>query len=317
MSDAPVMLRAPLRAVVLAYHGVGCSCLEALLAADVEVPAVYTHEDDPDETVWFGSVAALARDHGIPVHTPADINAPEWVARIRAQAPDIIFSFYYRKLVSREILDIPRLGAMNLHGSYLPRYRGRCPVNWVLVHGERETGVSLHYMVEKPDAGDIVAQRRIPIARDDTARTLHTKVAHEAHLLLAAALPAIRNGTNARIPQDLSAGSYFGGRGPDDGLIDWSRPAETIYNLVRAVTHPYPGAFTTIGGRKLFVWRTRPVPAGAAPLRPGEVSLDDGLRVGTGGGVLLLESCQIEGGEELGGAELCERHRIDSGSRFG
>ena len=310
-------LRTPLRAVVLAYHGVGCSCLEALLAAGAEIPAVYTHRDDPAEHVWFGSVADLARRRGIPVHTPVDVNAAEWVERIRSEAPDILFSFYYRRLVSPEILGIPRFGAMNMHGSYLPRYRGRCPVNWVLIHGERETGVSLHYMIEKPDAGDIVAQRKIPITPDDTARTLHARVAHEAHLLLASVLPAIRNGTNDRTPQDLAAGSYFGGRGPDDGEIDWSRPAQAIHNLVRAVTDPYPGAFTHSAGRKLYVWRSRPEPPGDRPLRPGAISLDDGLCVGTGEGRLRLLDCQVEQGERLDGADLARRHSLKTGSIFG
>lgn len=298
-----------MRVVALAYSDVGCACLDVLLHSGDELVAVYTHTDDPDEEIWFGSVEALAQSHGIPVFRPDDINRPEWVERIREQAPDVIFSFYYRKLVCREILDIPRLGAMNVHGSLLPRYRGRCPVNWVLVHGETETGVTLHQMVEKPDAGDIVAQRAIPIEPTDSAGSLQAKLAAEAARMLEAALPAIRSGTHPSVPQDLSAGSYFGARTPEDGRIDWTRPAAEIYDLVRAVAHPFPGAFTHLEGRRLFVWWAEPEAARPddAPV-PGELSRDDGMCVGTGQGWLWVRRCQLEGEEELTVEAFLARH---------
>jgi len=135
-----------MRAVVLAYHNIGCVGIEALLANGYEIAAVFTHRDDPNENLWFRSVAELAAQHEIPVFAPDDINHPLWVQRIREMAPDILFSFYYRDMVKPEILDIPTAGCLNLHGSLLPKYRGRCPINWVLVNGEEETGVTLHYM---------------------------------------------------------------------------------------------------------------------------------------------------------------------------
>ena len=123
------------------------------------------------------------------------------------------------------LLALPQRGALNMHGSLLPRYRGRAPVNWAVLHGERSTGATLHYMAEKPDAGDIVAQTAVPILPDDTAREVFDKVTVAAEMTLDAVLPALLAGTAPRRPQDLGEGSYFGGRGPDDGIIDWNHDA--------------------------------------------------------------------------------------------
>ena len=153
-----------MKAVVLAYHNIGCIGIEALLRHRFDIAAVFTHNDDPQENLWFGSVAELAGSLNIPVYAPDDINHPLWVKRIRTLSPDILFSFYYRNLVRQPILDIPPAGCLNLHGSLLPKYRGRSPINWVLVNGEKETGVSLHYMTPRPDDGDIVGQKKIDIS---------------------------------------------------------------------------------------------------------------------------------------------------------
>jgi len=157
-----------MKAVVLAYSNIGCTGIEALLSQGIEIAAVFTHKDNPSEDIWFDSVAELAGANDIPVYAPGDINHPLWVDKITKMAPDVIFSFYYRDMVKAPILSIPPAGCLNLHGSLLPAYRGRCPINWVLVNGEQETGVTLHYMTPTPDDGDIVAQHRIPIAPEDT-----------------------------------------------------------------------------------------------------------------------------------------------------
>ncbi len=152
-----------------------------------------------------------------------------------------------------------------MHGSLLPRYRGRAPVNWAVLHGERETGATLHYMTEKPDAGDIVAQTRVPILPDDTAREVFDKVTVAAEITLDGVLPALVAGTAPRRPQDLASGSYFGGRRPEDGIIDWSRDAASIHNLVRAVAPPYPGAGRRSPAIPARVLRTRVLDPAAPP----------------------------------------------------
>jgi len=243
-------------AVVFAYHDVGVRCLSVLLAYGVNVSLVVTHEDDPNENIFFGSVKKLAELNGIPVVTPADPNTPEFAQRVAALKPDFLFSFYYRHMLGDALLDAPRRGALNMHGSLLPKYRGRVSVNWAIIHGERRTGASLHYMEKKPDAGDLVDQQAVPILTDDTAAEVFAKVTVAAEQVLDRSLPALVLGTASRQPLDLKAGSYYGRRRPEDGRIDWSKPAWSVHNLVRAVAPPYPGAFSTAGGKPLKVLRS-------------------------------------------------------------
>ncbi|HEY4594200.1 MAG TPA: formyltransferase family protein, partial [Thermoanaerobaculia bacterium] len=152
-----------MKAVVLGYHTMGCLGFDALLRHGFEVAAVLTHRDDPREEIWWDSLAARAEARGVPVHYPQDPKSPEFHDLIASYAPDFLFSFYYRYMIPPAVLELAPRGALNLHGSLLPRYRGRAPVNWVLVEGESETGVSLHYMVAKPDAGDLVDQEAVAI----------------------------------------------------------------------------------------------------------------------------------------------------------
>lgn len=231
------------RAIVFAYHNVGVRCLAVLLAHGVEVVQVITHRDNPDEKIWFDSVAELAERYGLPVITPDDPNDPALVATLAALRPDFLFSFYYRHMLKAPLLALPKQGAYNMHGSLLPKYRGRVPVNWAIIHGERETGATLHQMLEKPDAGAIVAQQAVPILPDDTAGEVFAKVTLAAELALDHVLPDLLVGRVMPQPQNLAAGSYFGGRCAEDGRIDWHQPAANVHNLIRAVAPPYPGAF--------------------------------------------------------------------------
>lgn len=293
------------RIVVFGYHDMGVVCLRELLHQRANVLAVVTHQDDPQEQVWFGSVAMVARSHGIPVHTPADPNVPAVVEMLRGLRPDLLFSFYYRRLLSPALLALPVLGGINLHGSLLPTYRGRAPLNWVLVQGETTTGVTLHYMDQRADHGDIIAQRPVPIDIEDTALILWRKLTAAGRLLLAETYPLIAMGTAPRVPQDHAAATTFGRRAPADGRIDWSRSAWEIHNLIRAVSHPFPGAFTYWGDRRVFMWAARPPRGRTAQGEPGTVlGVADGgvLEVMTGDGILEVVRLQSEGGPETDGA---------------
>lgn len=285
-----------MKTVVFAYHAMGLTGLEALKRAGFDIAAIFSHQDDPEENCWFGSVPDWAVENHIPLFCPHDVNTAEWISRIASLRPEVIFSFYYRHLLSPDLLAIPPAGAFNLHGSLLPRYRGRCPVNWVLVHGERETGVTIHRMVEKADAGDIIGQRVVPIAFEDTARSLYGKLCQAASVLLDETLPLIKQRNAPVCRQDLTGGSYYGGRTPADGRIDWHWSAERIYNLIRAVTEPYPGAFAlTRSGAKLLIWWALPEESDALT-QPGEVGEDEkGVFVQTGAGRLRLIDCEVEG----------------------
>lgn len=305
-----------MRSVVFAYSDVGYVCLDLLLDLGAEVAAVITHDDDPGEEIWFRSVRRLAEQRSVPVFTPERVAGDDWVARLRAWNPDFLFSFYYRRMLPTAVLETARRGAFNLHGSLLPRYRGRCPVNWVLIHDERETGVTLHHMVEKPDAGDIVAQRRVPITDDDTAYTLYGKQTAAALDLMRATYPQLCAGTAPRIVQDRSQASYFGGRRPADGAIDWTRSARDIYNLVRAVTHPYPGAFAQWRGQPLFVWRAQIASDGGGAMSPSGavVAIDDGLVIQTGAGRLRALRVQQDGETETDAAAWARAQGIVPGT---
>ncbi len=287
-----------MKAIVFAYHEMGIVGLEALKRAGFEIQAILTHKADPEENCWFSSVTDWAKRNNIDAFCPENVNCSDWVSRLQQIGSDVIFSFYYRNLLSETILQIPPAGAYNLHGSLLPAYRGRAPVNWVIINGERETGVSLHHMVAKADAGDIVGQKSIPIVFEDTALTLFQKLLKAADQLLKEALPLIKEGYAPRIPQDPSKVSYYGKRRPEDGKINWRWTSERIYNLVRGVTKPYPGAFTLLpDSRKMIIWWALPekeltdskAPCGTLRSRNGHTSIK------TGDGWIQLLDIEIAG----------------------
>lgn len=298
-----------MKAIVFAYHDIGCAGLKALTEAGYDVQAVFTHTDDPGENNFFSSVARLGAELDLPVYAPEDVNHPLWVDRISELQPDVIFSFYYRHMLSDEILSLAPLGGFNLHGSLLPRYRGRAPVNWALVNGETETGATLHKMVKRPDAGDIVGQQKVTIADNDTALTLHKKVLEAAQAVLKEQLPRLKNGTATFTKQDESQASYFGRRTAADGEILWHKSAKEINNLVRAVTEPYPGAFSYLGQRKLIVWRSRVLDT-QHDKQPGTVLSTSPLVIACGEGALEIVAGQNESGLYVQGSRLAQEMGI-------
>jgi methionyl-tRNA formyltransferase len=287
---------APYTAVVFAYHDVGVRCLAVMLAHGVRIPLVVTHRDDPDENVWFESVEKLARANDIEVATPDNPNSPEFLQRLTDISPDFIFSFYYRFMLSPAVLATAMRGAFNMHGSLLPKFRGRAPVTWAVLRGESSTGATLHEMVEKPDAGRMVDQFPVPILPDDRAIDVFRKVTVAAELLLDRSLPAVLDGMAPLISQDLSQGGYFRGRKSDDGRIDWTKGAREIHDLVRAVAPPYPGAFTMLGAQRMHVLRTRIIGKKSVPATP-TLRVADGHLVANcaDGGILRIIDCDLDG----------------------
>ncbi|MDY2984674.1 MAG: formyltransferase [Synergistes jonesii] len=282
------------RIVLFAYSEVGCLCLEELLRLGANVAGVFTHDDDPDEEIWFRSVRNIALKNGVPVWAPKKLDEDE-IELYRSLRAELVFSFYYRAMIPKKILEAPRLGAYNMHGALLPKYRGRACVNWAVLNGETKTGATLHVMTEKADRGDIVDREAVEIKFTDSAHDVFMKVAEAARKIIARKLPELEAGTAPRVPQNEAEATYFGRRRPEDGRIDWNRSAVEVYNLVRAVTHPFPGAFAYIGGRKYYIWRARPIEGEA---KPGEIVSYRPLVVGTGKGLLKILSIQPEGGEE-------------------
>jgi methionyl-tRNA formyltransferase len=314
-------VNSPVRVVCLMYQSVGEMALRYFLEeTQDQVVALFTHQDTPGEEIWWRSAADLARAHGVPVFTPEDINQPEWVERIGQMQPDFIFSAWYRNLIRRPILDIPPRGCYNLHGSLLPYYRGRAPVNWVLVNGEAQTGMTLHVMTPRADAGEIVGQAVTPIWTQDTAQTLYDRLVPAGLEVLRAAWPLLREGRAPHVAQDESRATVVGRRGPEDGRFAWDWPAARIHNLVRAVTHPYPGAFVDTPRGRLTVWASRAVSGlvHPPPPAPGTVVCltQQGPEITTGLGRLLVLGGQVAGQDECDGAELARRLGLESGTHL-
>ncbi len=275
-------------AIVCAYSPVGTLALEGLLEAGIRVLALYTYDQAADEG-WFQAPEAIARRAGIPVFKEPSFNADAVYERIRAQAPDLLLSFYFREMIQARFLDLPRLGAYNLHGSLLPRYRGRAPLNWVLVKGETETGITLHAMTPKPDDGAIVAQTRLPIAWDETALSLTWRAAEASRVLVREVAPQLAEGRASRVDQKtLGPSTYFGGRKPADSRLDFAMPAAEAFNQIRAVADPWPNAFLETPQGPLKVAWALPT---ALPCAPGAFRQSgEGTLLGFADGALLLHA---------------------------
>ncbi|MCS7281417.1 MAG: formyltransferase [Desulfobacterota bacterium] len=297
-----------MKAVVFAYHEIGYVCMEELLNAGVEIPLLFTHEDDPSENIWFRPPRILAEKYKIPYVVPTSLKDEKWLSIVRKENPDYIFSFYYRYIIPKEYLSIPKVAPLNLHGSLLPKYRGRQPANWVLINGETETGVTLHIMEEKPDTGPIVAQKRVIIEFEDDISTLNQKLVEAARSLMREVLPDLKLKKIVSVPQS-GPSSYFSKRKPEDGLILWEKDAISLYNLVRAVTHPYPGAFTFFGGRKLYIWKAYPKDEEHS-FKPGTVVSETPFFVATGRGFLRLDRVQLEKEEEMEGSDFARIYNM-------
>ena len=278
------------RILFFGYSEVGYSCLSLLLERGDNIVALITHEDNPHEKIWFKTPAVAAREKGVPVFTPENVNTPEWRERIAALRPDLILSVYYRHMIGTKILALPPLGAFNMHGSLLPKYRGRAPINWAVLHGEPRLGMTLHRMVKAPDAGAIIDQDGVEIGPRDTAEQAFRKVLPCARQVLARQIDALLAGTAKENPQDDAQATYFSGRKPEDGRIQWNHTSRQVFNLIRAVTAPYPGAFTDVGGVRLMVWWAEPDSIATIGLhgKPGEILSLTPLVVATADGALEL-----------------------------
>lgn len=292
--------------VVAGYSDVGYRCTKRLLDAGAELTLVYTHPDAPGEMRWWGSLAELAKERGVPCVVVDSLDHPAERARIQAAAPDFLFSFYFRKMIPEAILALAKRGALNMHGSLLPRFRGRAPINWAILKGATETGASLHYMTGKPDAGDLVDQEGFAIGPDDDVLTVARRVGDAAVTVLDRSWPKLLAGTAPRRPLDLSKGSYFGGRRPEDGQIDWTKDAKEVHDLVRAVTKPWPGAFTDVFGPKVTIWKTRLGGYGGHDTFPGKVEATETSVIVYCGDDRPVEilSAQPAGGPEMDAAQF-------------
>lgn len=315
-----------MRLVVMAYHNVGYLCLKELISRRENILAVVTHKDDPEEIIWFKSVKELAEKHNLPVYMPYDVNENKFLDFLRKLEPDLIFSFMFRKLFKEKLLKIPRYGCINLHPSLLPKYRGRCPLNWILINGEKTAGITLHYMEVKADSGNIIGQKQVSINNKDDIVSLHKKIALASLSLFKEIFPLIKRNKVSRIPQIANEATYFQGRGPKDGRIDWNKAAVEINNFVRALTYPFPGAFAFYRDKKIIIWETAvrkkfiKNEPGLKDIKEGQILNIDNKKVTLAAkkGVLLVEKLQIDALDDRGktAKEVLDRYNIRPGARL-
>lgn len=294
-------------------------CLQSVLDAGHEVCAVFTQPDKPKGRGYALApppVKMLAEEHSLLVCQPKTLRTPEAVQQIRDLRPDCIAVVAYGKILPKDILEIPPYGCINVHASLLPKYRGAAPIQWAVLNGEAETGVTTMYMAEGLDTGDMLLKASTPIGAEETAGELHDRLAQMGAELLAETLLAVRDGTAVRIPQGDAETCYASMLTRELGKIDWNRPAEEIHNLVRGLS-PWPVAETSYRGKRLKVHRAK-IALGLEGA-PGEVARrKDAFVVACGGGTALeLESVQYEGGKRMGGKDFLCGHQLNQGAMLG
>ncbi len=298
------------RIVFVGAHEEARLPLEHMIMRDANVVGLFTLESEGLLRISGGTDLTGAADaSGIPVRRGTNVNAPESVAWIRKLAPDLLLVVGWTQLIKSELLSVPRIACLGFHASLLPKYRGRAPVNWAILNGETETGNTLMVLAPGADEGDIVCQRRIPIGVEDDCRTIYEKVSLTECEMLDEVLPLIREGQMPHRKQDSSQATVMPKRRPEDGLIDWNWPAARIYNWIRALTRPYPGAFTFLNGRKIAIWKSRiKVECKNIGALIGSVHTDaDGYpAVVTGDGILKLLEVQREGEPTIAGDEAAK-----------
>ena len=283
---------------------------EHLITTGESLAGLFTLEPESLKKMSGGvDLSGMAQAMGIEVKRGSNVNAPEAAEWIRSLEPDVLLVVGWTQLLKPELLGIPRMACLGFHASLLPKYRGRAPVNWAIIHGETETGNTMIVLEPGADVGDIVSQRRIPIAFEDDCKTIYDKVSVTECEMLDEILPLIREGRMPRRKQDSRLATVMPKRKPEDGLVDWNWDSMRLYNWVRALTRPYPGAFSFLSGRKVTIWRAgvdfdTASPQGSA----GSVSVgsDGNPLVVAGDGVLKLLEVECEGAAPVSGPEASQ-----------
>jgi len=293
--------------------------LQALVRTPYDVVGVVTQPDKPKgrkQVLTPPPVKEAALQYGIPVLQPEKIRRPEAVEAILAWRPDIIVTAAYGQLVPAPLLQAPRYGCINVHASLLPKYRGGAPIHWAIIRGEKETGITLMYMMERLDAGDIIAQQAVPINPDDTVGTLHDRLKEAGARLLVETLPALLDGAVKAVPQDESQATYAPNIRREDERIDWGRSAQDVYNQVRGL-NPWPVAYTVFQNEIWKVWWAEPVDKepGASPGTVIEVT-PDSVVVACGEKAVKLLEIQPAGKRRMAMADYLRGRTIRPGDRF-
>ncbi|MEK3884412.1 methionyl-tRNA formyltransferase [Paenibacillus sp. PL2-23] len=298
--------------------------LHLLAASGYSVVAAVSQPDRPKgrkKTLTPPPVKEAALSLGIPVLQPERMRSPEAVAAVAEYKPDLIVTAAYGQILPRAVLELPRLGCINVHGSLLPKYRGGAPIQRSIMQGESETGVTIMYMAEGLDTGDMISRVALPILDEDTSGTMFEKLSLAGAKLLGETLPSIIDGTAQAVPQREEEATYAPNLTRDDERIDWGRPARALFNQVRGLS-PMAGAFTSLGGEVFKVWACEAPAAGGAGgalQEPGTILSADasGIVVQTGDGRLVLKDVQPAGKRVMPVSEWIRGARIEPGTKLG
>lgn len=306
-----------LRVIFLGTPAFAVPSLVALVRATALV-AVVTQPDRPagrGRRLTPPPVASAARQMGLRLLQPESLRAAAVQFEMSALQPDLLAAAAYGRIIPPAVLSLARMGGINLHPSLLPAYRGASPIQRAISDGAAATGVTVIYLCDELDAGDVILQRQIPIGPDETAGELEARLADLGAQMLVEAAALIARGEAPRLPQDHSRATYAGKISKADGELDWSRPARELVNLARAM-NPWPCAFTTWEGRTLRVWRARP---GSGQGPPGRVlsAGEEGVVVAAGEGAVVLLEVQPEGRRRMTSGEFLRGHALGAGARLG
>ena len=293
--------------------------LRMLAEEGYDIVSVVTQPDRPvgrKKVLTATPVKEEALRLGLPVYQPEKLKNPEELQHVLDLSPDLIITAAFGQILPSEVLQAPKLGAINVHASLLPEYRGGAPIHQAIIDGKEETGVTIMYMVDRLDAGDIISQKAIPIEREDHTGSMFEKLSVVGMELLKETLPSIIEGTNPRTPQDEERVTYARNISREQERIDWSKSAEAIYNQVRGL-HPWPVAFTTFNDQNMKIWWTEPA-ASLKSGRPGDVLelTDDAILVQTGEGVLAITDLQPAGKKRMSAADYLKGPKIQAGDVF-
>lgn len=274
------------------FSDVGYQCLKYLIDEEYYVVGVFTHDTDPHEKQWFKTVESLAKENFIPVFKPSTLKTEKWYRKVKYMQPDLILSLYYRNIIPEEIFSQAKFGAYNMHGSYLPTYRGRAPLNWAIINGENYSGVSLHVLEKKFDTGAIVDQEKVEFGEDEYVGDIQPRISDAGLKVFKRSLEKLLDGNPETTPQDESKATYFGKRTPEDGRIDFNKSAKDVYNLIRALSKPFPGTFADINGKETIIWRAKI--GEATTLASGTIASENPLTIACSDKLIVAEEIEVK-----------------------
>ncbi|PTV93029.1 methionyl-tRNA formyltransferase [Halanaerobium saccharolyticum] len=283
-----------MRILFFGGHKLGGITLKYLINQNKEIIAAVMSDTNKK---WYQGLEKVADEYNIDLFKVENINSDEFVSKVRNDLkPDLIISVNFDQIFKKKMLNIPDKGCINIHASLLPKYRGRAPLNWAIIKGEEKTGVTVHFINEGIDTGEIILQEEIEITKDDYISDVLEMVKEKYPLMINKAINLIEKGNYETVKQNKEEGSYYGKRNPEDGLINWENSAEKIFNLIRAVSHPYPGAFTYLDESKILIWKAQVIKAENKSHKTGKVIefRDNSFLVQCGSNQLLITDFKSE-----------------------